>query len=69
MAQTNQVETSVEREARLAHEWALLAEADADLAAGRYLTGDALEEWLNAFVGDGEQPSPEALYARRQRGL
>jgi hypothetical protein len=68
MAQTKQIETSVEREARLAHERALLAKADVDLAAGRYLTGDALEEWLDAFVGDGELPSPETLRAR-QRGL
>jgi hypothetical protein len=68
MAHAQQIETSLEREARLAHERALLAEADADLAASRYLTGDALEEWLDAFVGDGNLPTPEALRAR-QRGL
>ncbi|MGB8841623.1 MAG: hypothetical protein WCC64_11175 [Aliidongia sp.] len=68
MAHTNQIETSVEREARLAHERALLAEADADLAAGRYLTGEALEDWLDAFVGDGDTPSAEVSRAR-QRAL
>lgn len=44
----------------------MLAEADADLAAGRYLTGAALHEWLEAFVGEGELPSPEALRARHR---
>jgi hypothetical protein len=68
MAQTNQLETPSEREARLAHERAMLAEADADLAAGRYLTGAALEEWLDAFVGEGDLPLPDALRIRH-RGL
>jgi hypothetical protein len=68
MAHAKQIETSIEQEARLAQERVLLAEADADLAAGRYLTGEALEEWLDAFAGDGNLPSAEALRAR-QRGL
>ena len=68
MTQTKQSETPAEREDRLAHERAMLAEADADLAAGRYLAGTALDEWLQAFVGEGELPSPEALRARH-RGL
>jgi hypothetical protein len=54
MTQTQQRETPVERKARLAHERVLLAEADADLAADRYLTGD------------GELPSPEALRAKHR---
>ena len=68
MALTKQLETPAEREARLARERAMLAEADADLAAGSYLTGAALEEWLDAFVGEGDLPSPEELRARH-RGL
>jgi hypothetical protein len=37
------------------------AERDADSAGGRYLTGGALEEWLEALVGDGELPSLDDL--------
>jgi hypothetical protein len=68
MTQTKLSETLAEREERLAYERAMLAEADADLAAGRYLAGAALDEWLEAFVGEGELPSPETLRARH-RGL
>ena len=64
MSQTNQLETPMEWEARLGRERVMLAEADADLAAGRYLTGSALEEWLDAFVGEGDLPSPEELRDR-----
>ncbi len=64
MAQTNPLETGAERENRLARERVMLAEADADLAAGRYLTGAALEEWLDAFVGEGALPSAEELRTR-----
>jgi hypothetical protein len=64
MAQTKQLEIPAEREARLAYEREMLIEADADLAAGRYLTGPALEEWLDALVGDGELPSLEELRTR-----
>jgi hypothetical protein len=64
MAQTKQLEIPAEREARLAYERKMLAEADADLAAGHYLTGPALEEWLDALVGDGELPSLEELRTR-----
>lgn len=61
MAQPNQLETPAEREARLAHERALLEEGYAAHAAGRFLRGEALDEWLAAFVGEGELPSPEEL--------
>jgi hypothetical protein len=57
-------ETEAQRQARLVEEQAMLAEADADLAAGRYLTDAALEEWLDAFAGEGELPSPEVLRTR-----
>jgi hypothetical protein len=66
MAQANQLETAAEREARLARERAMLAEADADFAAGRYLTGAALEEWLDAVAGEGDLPPPEELRARHR---
>jgi hypothetical protein len=61
MAQPNQLETPGEREARIARERVMLDEARAAHQAGRSLSGDALDEWLAAFVGDGELPSPAAL--------
>lgn len=66
MTQMKQGETLAEREDRLGCERAMLAEADADLANGRYLAGAPLDEWLQAFVGDGKLPSPEALRARHR---
>jgi hypothetical protein len=66
MTRTNRAETLAVREARLAYERALLDEGRADLAAGRSLSGEALEVWLEAFAGDGELPSPEALRAARR---
>jgi hypothetical protein len=64
MAQTKRLEILTERGARLARERAMLAEADADLAAGHYLAGAALDEWLDAFVSEDVLPSPEELRAR-----
>jgi hypothetical protein len=61
MAQINQLETPAERDARLARERVMLDEARAAYASGRYLSGEALDEWLAAFVGEGELPEPEAL--------
>lgn len=66
MAQANQLETPAERESRLAQERALLEEGDAAYKDGRSLSGEALTEWLAAFVGEGELPSPDAL--RRKYG-
>ena len=40
------VETASEREVRLAWERARLAEADADVAAGRYISGEKAAAWL-----------------------
>jgi hypothetical protein len=67
MARTKQQETPAVREARLGYERALLDEGRADLDAGRCLSGDALEAWLDAFAGDGELPSPEKLRAAARR--
>jgi hypothetical protein len=55
------------REARLAYERALLDEGRADLDAGRSLSGPALDRWLEAFIGDGELPSPASLRAATRR--
>lgn len=64
MAQTDQLETTADRDARLAREEQLLEEGEADYAAGRYLGGPALREWLDAFVAGSELPSPDALRAK-----
>jgi hypothetical protein len=64
MAQTNQLETPTEREARLAHERALLEEGYAAYRAGRFIRGEALDEWLAALAGDGELPSLEELHEK-----
>jgi hypothetical protein len=61
MAQPDQLETPVDREARIAAERAMLDDARAAYKAGRYLGGEALDEWLAAFFGGKELPSPEAL--------
>jgi predicted transcriptional regulator len=67
MAHTDRIETREVREARLAYERALLEEGLADLDAGRSLSGDALDEWLDAFVGVGELPSPQSLREAARR--
>jgi predicted aminopeptidase len=61
MAQPNQLETPADREARIAAERAMLDEARASYKAGRYLGGEALDEWLAAFFGGADLPSPDAL--------
>ena len=47
-------ETDVEREARLAWERARLAEADADFAAGRYISGEEAEAWLEREMAEAQ---------------
>jgi predicted transcriptional regulator len=67
MANADRVETPAVRDARLAYERALLDEGRADLDAGRSLTGEGLETWLEAFVGDGELPTPAAIRTASRR--
>ena len=64
MAQPNQLETPAEREARLAHERALLEEGYAAYKAGRFLRGEALDEWLAALADNRELPSLEELHKK-----
>lgn len=47
-------ETDVEREARLTWERARLAEADADLAAGRYISGEEADAWLAQEMAEAQ---------------
>ena len=43
-------ESAEQRERRLVHERALLAEAYADIAAGRVIEGEEAEKWLEAEI-------------------
>jgi hypothetical protein len=67
MARTTRQESPAVRDARLAYERALLDEGRASLDAGRSLSGEALEIWLDAFVGEGDLPRPEDLRAATRR--
>ena len=48
------VETVSEREVRLAWERARLAETDADLAAGRYISGEEADAWLAQEMAEAQ---------------
>jgi len=48
------VETASEREVRLAWERARLAEADADFAAGRYISGEEADGWLAQEMAEAQ---------------
>lgn len=50
-------ETGVEREARLTWERTRLAEADADFAAGRYISGDEADAWLARELAEAQAAS------------
>lgn len=47
-------ETPVEREARLAWERARIAEAEEDIAAGRYIEGDEAIRWLENELAEAQ---------------
>lgn len=48
------LETPSEREVRLAWERARLAEADADFAAGRYISGEEADAWLAQEIAEAQ---------------
>ena len=52
------IETPSERDVRLAWERQRIAEADADLAAGRYIEGDDALEWLDKWAAGEELEEP-----------
>ena len=51
-------ETPGEREPRLAWEGERLAEAEADVAAGRVISGDEALEWLDRWAAGEELDEP-----------
>ena len=52
-------ETEGNDEARLAWERARLAEADADFAAGRYISGEAALDWLDRWAAGQDLEEPK----------
>jgi hypothetical protein len=52
-------ETNEQRRMRLTYEARLIAEAEADAAAGRLLEGEAVSAWLESLGTDHELPRPQ----------
>jgi len=52
--------TEAERRSRLAWEAAMIAEADADLAAGRLVDEADVDAWIDSLGTDHELPVPYA---------
>jgi len=59
---TPRSETAADRRRRIAREAALIAEADADIAAGRLVSSVKVKAWINSIDTDRELPVP---YSRR----
>ena len=53
-------ETEAERLARIAWEVAGIAEADADIAAGRVVSSEQVKAWIDSLGTDHELPVPYA---------
>jgi predicted transcriptional regulator len=51
-------ETEAEREARLAREAKMIAEADADVAAGRLVDSTKVKAWIDSIGTENELPVP-----------
>jgi hypothetical protein len=51
-------ETEAGRTARLRREAALIAEAEQDFAAGRFISGAELDQFLKWFVSGEDSPPP-----------
>jgi predicted transcriptional regulator len=57
-ADTISQETEVERQSRLAWEAEMIAEADADIAAGRLVDSAKVKAWIDSIGTDQELPVP-----------
>jgi predicted transcriptional regulator len=57
-AETSRTETAAERERRLAREARMIAEADADIAAGRLVNSAKVKAWIDSIGTDHELPVP-----------
>jgi len=53
-------ETEAERQRRLASETEMIAEADADIAAGRLIDEAEIDAWIDSIGSDHELPPPRS---------
>jgi len=53
-------ETEVARQRRLVREAEMIAEARASAAAGRVVSSDAVDAWIDSLDTDREQPAPRS---------
>ena len=53
-------ETAEERRARLDREAVMIAEAEADVAAGRVVSLEDVEAWIDSLGTDRERPVPRS---------
>jgi predicted transcriptional regulator len=53
-------ETEAERQRRLAWEAEMIAEADADIAAGRLIDSAEIDAWIDSIGTDHELPPPRS---------
>jgi hypothetical protein len=60
-AGTPRPDTEAERQRRLAWEVAMIAEADADIAAGRLIDEAEIDAWIDSIGTDHELPPPRAV--------
>ncbi len=56
-------ETHAERQARHAWEAAMIAEADAEIAAGLYVDADDIDAWIDSIGATHELPPPATRHA------
>jgi hypothetical protein len=55
---TPQPESEAARQRRIAWEAEMIAEADADFAAGLYVDADDIDAWIDSIGTDHELPPP-----------
>jgi predicted transcriptional regulator len=53
-------ETAAERQRRIAYEAEMIAEADADFAAGHTVSEEEVDAWIDSLDTDHELPIPYA---------
>lgn len=59
-ADTSGSETEVERRQRLAWETEMIAEARASVAAGRVVSSEEVDAWIDSLDTDHERPPPRS---------
>jgi hypothetical protein len=55
-------ETEAEKQRRIAHEAELIAEADAEIAAGLFIDSADVKVWIDSIGTDHELPVPDATF-------